>query len=729
VPKFGRTQWICLALFLVTLALFWPLTTYQFVNFDDPEYVYENPYVSKGLTLASLSWAFRASYASNWHPLTWIAHSINCDIFGLEPGGHHLINVLFHAANAVILFLLLGRMTTAIPTSPLPSPPAERGNVARGSASDATWRSALVAALFAWHPLHVESVAWISELKDVLSTFFFFLTLWSYARYVETSGARVPYSVFRVPGSEVQGSVGQSGSDFKVGCSMFDVRCSMFWYCSALFLFALGLMSKPMLVTTPFVLLLLDYWPLGRLQLDTENWKLNTGLLLEKVPFLVLAALDCRMTIWAQRTDAMASLASLPMGSRVANALVSYVLYLGKTVWPQNLAVLYPWSHDWTLWAASGAVVSLLAISAMVLWQMRRRRYLAVGWFWFLGTLVPVIGFVQVGMQSMADRYTYIPLVGIFIMVVWGGAEYVESTVHSPKSEVRRPPDGIRNTEHFLFGSAAAVLVTLMICTHEQLRYWRDSVTLWSRAIRVTPDNLRAEYNLGNALANPQGAIPHYLRAVQIKPSRVEARADIHRLAHQNLGVLFARLANWPAAEEHFRAALAEKPDDWEARGNLAGCLEVEGRFEEAIKEFRMALQGAADSPDIWRRLANSLLRTGRSNEAEEAYRQAVKLNPSGVLELNDLAWFLATDPHPEIRNGPEAVSLAQRACELTAWSEPRCLGTLDAAYAEVGRFEEAIAMAQQAQKMALERGQNGLAEMAGERLELYRAGKPYRQQ
>ena len=713
MPKLGRTFWICLSLVVITVALFWPLTTCQFVNFDDPDYVYQNPYVSPGLTLQNLSWALRASYASNWHPLTWVSHMIDCDMFGLEPAGHHLTNVLFHAANAALLFLLLRKMTGA------------------------TWRSAFVAALFAWHPLHVESVAWVSERKDVLSAFFFFLTIWAYVEYTKSNLLRQEHS----GGQEVSGlksKVEAQQPDVQVSSFKFQGRhrgvrtlccsdSSFVWYFLALFLFALGLMSKPMLVTTPFVLLLLDFWPLGRFQPATFNIQLSTvfRLFREKLPFFALAVLDCMMTVHAQRPDAMASLDALPVPSRIANALVSYVLYLWKTVWPQNLAVLYPYSHEWTFWTAVGAGLLLLAISAAALWQARRRPYVTVGWFWFLGTLVPVIGLVQVGMHSMADRYTYIPLIGIFIMAVWG-------TMDSPLPAAKRGEgQGEGSVISFWGLASAAVLVTLTICTHAQLRYWHDSVTLWSRAIEVIPNNLRAEYNLGVALrerGDSQEAISHYLKATQIRPDRVEARGGLPILAHQNLGVLLARQANWTEAETHFRAVLKEKPDDWEARGNLAGCLEVEGRFEEAIKEFRTALQGAPDIPDMWRRFANTLLKTGRSTEAEKAYRQAVKLNPSGVLELNDLAWFLATDPHPELRNGAEAITLAQRACELTAGTQPRCLGTLDAAYAEAGRFSEAIDTAQQAQKLALEQGQNGLAALAAERLELYRAGKPYRQ-
>jgi len=669
VPKIGRIHWISFAVAVITLALFWPVTTCEFVNFDDPEYVFQNAHVAQGFNLQNLLWAFTTRYASNWHPLTWISHMLDCHLSGLESGDHHLTNLMLHAANAVLLFLLLHKLTRAV------------------------WRSAFVAALFAWHPLHVESVAWVSERKDVLSTFFFLLTVWAYSRYVE---------------SETQ-----------------NAKCKTQNYFLSLFFFACGLMSKPMVVTTPFLLLLLDFWPLNRLQLNRKNLKLRSLLpfVIEKLPFFALAALDCAVTVWAQRSEAISSLEVLPLRSRIANALISYVLYLWKAVWTRHLAVLYPYSHEWTFLEAAGAGLFLAAVSVWAIRQARQRPYLALGWFWYLGSLIPVIGLVQVGMQSMADRYTYLPLIGIFIMVAWGAASVAHASGLSPG--VQRQ---VSRSLSCGFVAAGVVLLVLVICARIQLQYWQSSVTLWSRALQVIPNNLRAEYNLGVALGDSQDAIPHYLRAIQIQPTRIEEPAGIHALAHENLGVLLSRQAKWPEAEAHFRAALEEKPDHWETRANLGGCLEAEGRFEEAIGEFRTALQGAADSSDTWRHLGDTLVRASQSQEAEKAYRQALKLNPNGSVELNDMAWFLATDPHAELRNGTEALTLAQRACELTAGSDTRCLGTLDAAYAEAGRFEEAIAAAQHAQEVARAQGQNYLANFAAERIELYRAGKCYRQ-
>ena len=668
MPKLGRTFWICLLLAGITLSLYFPVTHFEFVNYDDGDYVSRNDVVQKGLTVSGMIWALRVAHASNWHPVTWVSHMMDCELYGLNAGGHHFTNVLFHATNAVLLFLLLRRMTGA------------------------TWRSALVAALFAWHPLHVESVAWVSERKDVLSAFFFFLTIWAYVGYAESKVSGLKSKVeAQQPDVQV--------SSFKFQGRHRGVRTlccsdsSFVWYFLALFLFALGLMSKPMLVTLPFVLLLLDFWPLGRFQPATCNLQLSTlfRFFVEKLPFFALAAFECMMTVRAQRTGMILSLDVVPLSGRIANALVTYVLYLWKMIWPRNLAVIYPYSHEWTFWPAAGAGLFLLAISAAALWQARQRPYLAVGWFWFLGTLVPVIGLMQVGIASMADRYTYIPLIGIFIMAVWGLADSSLPTTKWGEGQ------GEGRVISFWGLASAAVLISLIICTWLQLQHWQNSVTLFSHTIAVTGDNLRAEYNLGQALADrgrQEEAIAHYTRALTIKPNRLESAGHSQMSAHLNLGLIFLERDRWAEAEAHFRTVIREAPTLWQAHSSLGMALVKQGKSAEAVK----------------------------------SYREGMRLNPDSALPINELAWFLATDPHAELRDGAEAVLLAQRACELTNGSEPRCLGTLDAAYAEAGRFEDAIATAQQCQALALSQGQNGLADLAAERLELYRAGKCYRQ-
>ena len=540
------------------MAVYWPVRQFDFTNYDDTDYVTYNPAIQKGLTLAGVEWAFKTGHASNWHPLTWISHMADCGLYGLKPGGHHLTNLLFHTANAVLLFLVLLQLTGA------------------------TWRSALVAALFAWHPLHVESVAWVSERKDVLSTFFWLLTMFAYAKYANESKIQGPRSKL--------------------------------YYGLALLCFALGLMSKPMVVTLPFVLLLLDYWPLGRsaecgpptLTSDvgvrgklrsaessepraTQRRPLSLAWLVwEKVPFFILAAVDCVVTFVVQKNgDAVVKTAALPFSARVANALVSYVLYLWKTVWPTKLAAPYPFSHSWTFWTAAGAGLFLIIVSVIVIGRIRAQPYLAVGWFWFLGTLVPVIGLVQVGIQSMADRYTYVPLIGIFIMLAWS----------IPGQWAKWPSPGL------VFGAVTGgVLMVLLTCTEVQLQYWRNSVTLFSHTVELTNNNILAEYNLAEALAR-QGdedqAIVHYQKALAIHPNPVEAQYNSQTQAHFNLGLIYRSQKRWAEAESEFRAFLRDEPDEARAHAALAEALRAMGRTDEAAKESQTAarLQSGNSKP------------------------------------------------------------------------------------------------------------------------------------
>ena len=400
-----QAVFICLLLTLLTAAVYAPVVKQGFINFDDPDYVTGNPRVQAGLTLASIQWAFTSSYSSNWHPLTWLSHMLDCQLYSLKPAGHHITNLLFHIANSLLLFGLLHRLTGAL------------------------WRSAFAAALFALHPLHVESVAWVSERKDVLSAFFFMLTLWAYVRYTEKSALSNQRSVAGSPASGTPAAdngqrTAQHATRNTHPVSILHPPSSIF-YLLALSFFALGLMSKPMLVTLPFVLLLLDYWPLGRLQLSTINPPLSTTvrpstlrrLVVEKTPFFGLAAISCVLTFLVQNASgAMPSLAKSPLELRLANALVAYARYLGKTFWPSKLAVFYPYSPlSLDSWQVVGAALLLLTATAAVVLIGRRGPYLLVGWLWFLGTLVPVIGLVQVGKQSWADRYTYLPHVGLFL--------------------------------------------------------------------------------------------------------------------------------------------------------------------------------------------------------------------------------------------------------------------------------------------------------------------------
>ena len=578
---------ICLILILATVAVFWQLPTHGFVTLDDNIYVYENRHVQKGLTGEGFFWAFTTLRAGFWHPLTWLSHMLDCQFSGLNPGRHHLTNLLFHMANSLLLFLVLRRMT------------------------DARWRSAFVAALFALHPLHVESVAWIAERKDVLSTFFWLLTMWSYAFYAERTTARR--------------------------------------YLMTLLFFALGLMAKPMLVTLPFVLLLMDYWPLHRVQRfhstnDREARQFSLlRLIWEKVPFFALAAASSIVTTIAQKSSgAISVLDTLPIKVRIANAFVSYIKYMGKMIWPSDLAVLYPYPEASSAWLAAGAGLLLIFISIILIWASRRRPYLGVGWLWFLGTLVPVIGLIQAGPQAMADRFTYIPLIGLFILAAWGGYDMA-----------RRWP----YRRVVLILAAVLPLLGLMFCTRSQVRYWKDSLTLFTHTLSITSDNWLVRNSLGVALAKEgrvEEAIKHYSEALRVRPDFAAAHfnlgnekdkqgkfdeAIIHSRealrinpnfaeAHNQLGNVMVKQGRMDEALNHYSKALGLKPDYAEAHNNLGILLDALGRMEEAIGHFSEALRIDSDYAKAHFNLAGALLQQKRVDEAVAHLDKAVKSNP-----------------------------------------------------------------------------------------------------
>ena len=593
ISEMRREQWIYPALALITVAVFWPLGRCQFINYDDNMYVTENAHIQQGLTWAGVRWAFQATVTGNWHPITCLSHMLDCQLFGLNAGAHHLVNLLFHVANTLLLFHLLRRMTREF------------------------WPSTLVAALFAWHPLHVESVAWVAERKDVLSTFFGLLAIWAYGRYAQGGNRKVRN------------------------------------YLLAMGFLTLGLMSKPMLVTWPFVFLLLDFWPLGRVpgfgvqapvvRASGARRVTFTHLLLEKLPFLVLALAFCAITFLTQRhASAVISEGSFTTLERLCNVLVSYVRYLGKTIWPADLAIFYPYPvyphPTWPVWQVVGSGALLAAITLAVLWRARSRPVLAVGWLWFLGTLVPVIGLVQVGMQSLADRYSYIPLIGLFIMIVWTG-----------KSLAGR----WRYARAGLAVAATVALAACLVVTSLQLRYWRTGETVWRHALAVTAGNAPAYLGMGYAL------------------------------------------------------------------------LEA-GKVDEGITELNKLLRIQPNFAEGYYRIAVALYQQGRIREAMDQYRFALRCDPDSPIFLNNLAWLLATADDPSLRNGVEAVQLAGRACDLTHHHKPYYIGTLAAAYAEAGRYEDAVRTAEQARTLAITSGEKDLAERTGKLLELYRAGRPY---
>lgn len=526
------TAIICLVLAIGTFAVYWPILGHAFLNYDDPDYITDNPHVKSGLTWPGIVWAFQPNaYAANWHPLTWISHMVDCQFFGVQPAGHHFVNVLFHTANTLLLFILLKTLTGAI------------------------WRSAFVAALFAWHPLHVESVAWASERKDVLSAFFWMLSLIAYARYARNDIGR------------------RSKSD---GMPPATFHSSPFYWL-ALFFFACGLMSKPMVVTLPFVLLLLDFWPLQRFSPSSI-----LRLIIEKIPFFLLMVASCLMTLFVQK-GALWSSANLSFQFRLANALMSYVRYISKIFCPTKLALIYPYPHSWPLGGVLATAAVLVLLSAIFILQAKRFPYLAVGWLWFLGTLVPAIGLVQVGIQAMADRYTYLPSIGLFIVVIWGISDLLDPSAQ--KAAI------------FSFAGGAALIVCLVL-TGLQVRHWQNSLTIFAHTVAATGDNYAADDCLGKTLHNMgqyDKAGIFYDEAVQLEPSYPMAQFDLgmnllathdssdasnhlatavqlwpgNPVIQYDFGVFLLQQGQTNDAVTHFNAALAVKPDFTEAKEKL----------------------------------------------------------------------------------------------------------------------------------------------------------------
>jgi protein O-mannosyl-transferase len=531
--------YVSLALAALTLLVYFQVHDFEFVNFDDRETIVGNSHIQNGLTLAGIGWAFTSAYAANWFPVTWISHMIDVQFFGLDSGWHHLTNVIIHVASVLLLFALLRRMTGKL------------------------WESAFVSFVFALHPLHVESVAWASERKDVLSAFFWFLTIWLYLNYVDRT----------------------------------DIRR----YLLALAAFCIGLMSKQMLVTLPFVLLLLDYWPLKR-----SKSTLISRLVLEKVPYLVLSAVASVIVFRVQHSaGAVLNVDSIPLATRAANAIISYAAYLGQFVWPSGLAMFYPYPPSLPAWQIAGSAVILAGISALAI----RRPYLTVGWLWYLGTLVPVIGLVQVGEQARADRYTYIPMIGISIMLAWGAAELID----------RRP--GMR----FTVGVVATVVCAAWLAVSwSQIQYWRNSVALFEHAIASTDNNYIAHLNLGVVLAEQgrtKDALRHLYASVEEKPN--------HGDAHDTLGAVLGQMGRTADAAEQFQQAIRIQPNDSEAHCNLGNVLLAQGRVGDAANEFRTALRIAPDFVTAHFGFGAALLNLGQTDDAMAQFTEALRLDPN----------------------------------------------------------------------------------------------------
>ena len=677
---------ICIFLAGVIWVVFGQTTKFGFINFDDDEYVYANPEVSQGLTLSGIRWAFTHTYSSNWHPLTWISHMMDCQFYGLKAGGHHFTNVFLHTLTTILLFLVLRRMTRML------------------------WRSAFVAAIFAVHPLHVESVAWIAERKDVLSGLFFVLTIGAYVRY-----ARRPWSIGR--------------------------------YGFVMLLYLLGLMCKPMLVTLPLVLVLLDYWPLNRFQFQNKSQPafrffghlIPKRLILEKLPLIALAVASCAITIFAQ-TNSIGTFQSVPFHLRLGNSLISYAVYLRQMFWPSGLAILYPITSETIAIPEVMASLFLLIVISVAAYLLRRRcPYFVTGWLWYLIMLVPVIGILQVGTQARADRYTYLPQIGLYALLTWAAADLCAKWRH------RRV---------ILGGVSAIVLGALIFCAREQTSYWQNSETLWTHTIACTSGNFIAHYNLGDVLLQKgelDGAIIHFQKALEIRPDSGET--------YNNLGNALLQKGEIDEAMVQLQNALRYKPDDSEAYYNLGNALLQKNNVEEAIANYKKALQINPNDTDVQINLGNALLKNGKIDEAigcyqktlqiapgyaeadynlanafiqkgnlDEAivyYRKALQITPDSPAVLNNFAWLLATCSNKNIRNGTQAVKYASRACELTHYDDPDLVSTLAAACAQAGQFSNAVKTAQNALQLA-EQADSSLTNDIQTQLKLYQANLPF---
>jgi protein O-mannosyl-transferase len=552
LKKFHQNTLICLLLAAVTFVLYWPVTRADFINFDDNLYVTDNAHVQSGVRSEEISWAFTTGHAANWHPLTWVSHMLDWQVYGTNAGGHHLTNLLFHIANSLLLFGFLQFVTGAC------------------------WRSAVVAALFAWHPVHVESVAWISERKDVLSTFLWLLTMIAYVWYVRRPG-RSRYAV-------------------------------------VLLLFALGLLAKPMVVTLPIALLLLDIWPLQRASLGRtqhqettwiDQWK---PLLLEKLPMLALAGIASLITIYVQSLGGAVAQLHLSIAARVTNALVAYVRYLGKIIWPDHLAVFYP-HYYWPWWQVAGAILVLGLLLALIVRSGKTRPYLITGWFWYLITLLPVIGLIQVGEQSMADRYTYIPSIGLFIMVAWGISEVL---AHRPSQQLT------------LVTLTSLALAGCLLCTRSQLRYWQNSAALFSHALEVTGENRVARNYLTQALsksAQLDAAIRHYGDELRKNPNSDRI--------HNELGLVLDTRRKYREATNHYAIALQLNPKNATAHFNYGMTLVTLDQLDEAISHYVAALTLKPDYSEADTQLTLALTQQGKSKEAIDRFRATLKSTPS----------------------------------------------------------------------------------------------------
>ena len=647
----SRPRLIALLLALATLAVYLPAARHGFVNCDDDVYVTANPMVEQGLTWAGVKWAFTTYHGANWHPLTWLSHMTDCEIFKLNPAGPHLVNILFHAANTALLFILLWRLTGLIPPS------------------------LLVAALFAWHPLHVESVAWVAERKDVLSTFFALLALLSYVKFAQQNSRR------------------------------------SLWF--ALIFFALGLLAKPKLVTLPCVLLLLDFWPLMRIsnfqfpisnfETARQNSRSIIALLLEKIPFFALTVISCVITFIAQRNGhAVITIAQLPLHYRLENAAVSVMLYLQKMLWPANLAVLYPYAAPSGL-AVVVAVLLLVLISFTVWLARNRSRCWLAGWLWFLGTLVPVIGLVQVGAAPMADRYTYLPSIGIFSAVAFGLFELSWGKKLFPV---------------ILF----LPLIACVVVTERQLGYWRNSVTLFQHVVQVTSNNESAYIDLGEALyqnGRNADALAAYREALRLNP------ANYH--VHFAAGDVLASMDKPAEALTEYNQCLSLAPDMPAVHTAAGRALEAQGNLTNALAEFTKAEELATNYAEPYLECAKIYFMQGLDSHALEELHGAVRAQPDDFHTLATVARYLVANTNDAARDAQGALLLAVKANDLSGNQQPEVLDVLGMAFAANGNFTNAVDCAQNALANAGVAKLNDLTPIQ-QRLALYQSHQPWRE-
>jgi tetratricopeptide (TPR) repeat protein len=647
----GLTQLgVCAVIVVLVWIIFGQTLADDFVNYDDKTYVYGNSLVSAGLNLRGVSQAFVDTQTGNWHPLTIISHMIDCQIFDLKAGGHHFTNVLLHTIAALLLFLFLRDITGRF------------------------WASAFVPALFAIHPLRVESVAWIAERKDVLSAVFFFLTLGAYARYARSR------------------SLGR--------------------YLTMSILFVCGLMSKPMLVTTPVVLLLLDYWPFKRIVDSRSFWRMT----FEKLPLFALSIASSIITFLLQERST-GSIAQLPFIWRLQHALVSYFTYIWQMFWPADLAVFYPHPEDHlALWQVIISAAFLLGMTLLIFIFRRSRPYLLVGWFWYLIMLLPVIGLVEVGLQGHADRYTYLPQIGLYLAITWLVAD-VSST--------------LRRRKEILVAAAGIIIVSLAGCAWKQTTYWRNSETLWTHTLAVTKDNDVAHTNFGMLLTERgqlDDALSHFQAALDVRSSSAHSHYDLSlALIHGDIANALARKGRLDEAMLHLREAVKFQPDYADAHYNLGTALFQKGELNEAIAEYRTTLSIHPYDAGAHTSLGNALVQKGFLDEAVDHYEKALQSEPDSILPLNNLAWVMSTGPDDSLRNNEIAVELATKANQLSKESNPVFTRTLAAAYAQAGQFEKAIETARRASEQANGQGVRGLAVQIQEDIDLYQRRTPLR--